>query len=155
MMKLLIITTFNILFGLLAGFIVTLVFQNLYSGDGERLQMISTVALSSIIATTLCLWVFKKESQWLASSLVFGLIITTLPSIIRYIISQSNNLAFGGKPGLVIHNKIEFIIELCQSISVSQVLLLFAMSLFFGCITLVTPLISLAWGYIMYRYLLK
>ena len=164
MAKWIIIIAFNILFGLLMGFIVTRVFNNRgYStnpNDNELQWKVERKRILAItIATVICgplFWGALKEKPflWLGYGLLFSHTVTILSIFFVYTHNQWEELELRPKPGVIITSKMEFISELYKSFSAPGAFFLVLASIFYGYISLLIPLTGLAWGYLQ-RYLLK
>jgi hypothetical protein len=164
-MKWLIIIAFNITFGLAMGYVATRIFNTRgYSTNPDdntkqwqiEKKNILTIAFATLVCGIFCFCLFDKNpSTWMVKGFIFGHMVYILSVYLNYLRSQAEELILRPGPGIVINTKLEFITELFRTVSFPGALWLTIVSLLYGYISLLIPLGSMAWGYIMYRHLLK
>jgi hypothetical protein len=164
-MKWIIIIVFNLVFGLASGYIATRIFNhrgfstnpedNIKQWQKEKKDIV-TIAFSTLICGIICFWLFdKNSSNWMAKGFIFGNVVFILSVYLNYLRSQAEELILRPGPGIVINSKLEFITELFRTVSYPGTFWLTMISLFYGYISLLIPIGSILWGYIMYRHLIK
>jgi uncharacterized membrane-anchored protein len=161
-MKWIIIIVFNILFGLLSGFVTNMVF---HSGDGlysenaidkkKNTQMILIIAFSAVLSAMALYLVSSRETKWYAAGLLYGIATTMLTPIIIFIVDKSEALRNNPPSGVVLDSKLKFLSELIKSTDFMEAYIVSIFTLLYGIVSLFTPVLGLLWGYIMYKYIMK
>jgi hypothetical protein len=162
MTKGLLILAFNILFGLITGFITSLVFR----GDSvvvaggkrrniDRIKMVRFVTIAVILAGTFYCAVFPfQRSSWALYGMIFGNTVPVLVVFFMCLANKAGELIERPKPGITTATKAAFAREVYHSFKMAEFFVLSLFTLLYGYVFLLIPVFGLAWGYIMYNFLL-
>jgi hypothetical protein len=157
----LLILAFNIVFGLVTGFITSLVFRSdsvVVAGNKrrniDRIKMIWFVTVSVTIAGMFWYAVIDTDrSSWVPYGMLFG---NTVPVLVVLFMSFANKVeTLIERPvqGITPHTKFKFAREVYRSFRMAEFVLLSLFALLYGYVFLLVPVFGLAWGYIMLNYL--
>lgn len=168
------IIAFNIVFGFFSGYITSRVFNRRdgdvkwYLVDRDDKQMILSVAMASNLAAMLCYLIFPKQpSGWMWIGLNFGNMVPAFTIFFIYLSDQYqilnaeyqdlkakyDALNLGPKSG-IISLKRKLFLDLYHSFSLPGLILLPMITVLYGWIFLLVPILGLTWGYLMYNCLL-
>jgi hypothetical protein len=157
-----ILVLFNGLYGWLSGFITSLVFGSRNGTSSSRQnqrkenkKMIVCVTTATFFSGMVWYIISPKEpSSWLLSGILFGVTVTLLTPFLLYCLSQWQDLALRPKPGIIIKNKKEFIQEWWRSIKTMDAIVMSMFTLLYGIFTLLTPILGLGWGYVVFHLII-
>ncbi len=161
MTKALLIVLFNIAFGFASGFITSRIFTlrdrgqgKWYAVDKEDRKMIFSIVLACFIVGALfALALPKKKTIWMAAGMSFGSLIPWVSFFFIHVWAQYDELTLRPKRGMLLDTKLNFLKELYRSFRGTEYLITAMFVSLYGWLSLLVPLLGLAWGYVMYQYL--
>jgi hypothetical protein len=152
---------FNCGFGLLAGYITSLVFNNkggLYSGGPEQekknqRKMILHVALASFISGIFWTCLAGATSAWIVAGLFFGITTTLLTFFFLYIGAKWHDFLEKSGTKKEDRRNAQLFRAFAKSLLWVEFVVVGGMTLIYGFIFLLTPGLGILWGYLSFLIL--
>jgi len=160
MLKWVFIIAFNIVFGLVSGFITSRIFNSRDWNNSnwyfiiykEDMKMILCVAFASTLAGIFYYSLIpKSQSIWRWAGILFGSTVPVLTFLFLHVLDLYHDLVLRPKPGVILDTKIKLIVELYRSFNFIEFFVIAMFTLLYGWVSLLVPVLGLAWGYLMYK----
>lgn len=158
-----IILVFNILYGLMSGFITNRVFNDrdwnrrnwYYIINKDDARMIICIAIASTLIGMFFYYILPKDTlKWGTKGILFGSFVPFLAAALLYFVGLYDTLTRYANPELVLDTKLKFIAEFYRSFRFVELFIFSLFSSLYGWVFLLVPALGLGWAYVLYHYVI-